>query len=288
MGPIAKPEGVPDHEWVDPLPMSKRYFSLLRFLLFCVLEVLVALKLDNIIYWTWLMVFSPLLLHEASTFYKKLPLARMKIVTVEDLEKALGKPFEEFTVAEKELISKRYSVVPSIASVEFETAHRLKGRARQECIKVVFRVAFLILLIIHLDFHMRWNWWLIFSPFWIMSVCICCGSCHKFREVHASAVEKDPTFFGVGKGGGDDSATNYGAMEDGKAGPTPLSDTAKEEVMSDVVHAAYKLLGSFASQIFVLLIAGLFVAKLQGAEFSSLWVIFPLLVVVRLKFIYFI
>jgi hypothetical protein len=58
--------------------------------------------------------------------------------------------------------------------------------------------------------------------------------------------------------------------------------------MSDVVHAAYKLLGSFASQIFVLLIAGLFVAKLQGAEFSSLWVIFPLLVVVRLKFIYFI
>jgi len=267
MGPIAKPEGVPDHEWVDPLPMSKRYFSLLRFLLFCVLEVLVALKLDNIIYWTWLMVFSPLLLHEASTFYKKLPLARMKIVTVEDLEKALGKPFEEFTVAEKELISKRYSVVPSIASVEFETAHRLKGRARQECIKVVF--------------------WLIFSPFWIMSVCICCGSCHKFREVHASAVEKDPTFFGVGKGGGgDDSGTNYGAMEDGKAGPTPLSDTAKEEVMSDVVHAAYKLLGSFVSQIFVLLIAGLFVAKLQGAEFSSLWVIFPLLVVVRLlKFI---
>ena len=287
MGPIAKPEGVPDHEWVDPLPMSKRYFSLLRFLLFCVLEVLVALKLDNIIYWTWLMVFSPLLLHEASTFYKKLPLARMKIVTVEDLEKALGKPFEEFTVAEKELISKRYSVVPSIASVEFETAHRLKGRARQECIKVVFRVAFLILLIVHLDFHMRWNWWLIFSPFWIMSVCICCGSCHKFREVHASAVEKDPTFFGVGKGGGgDDSGTNYGAMEDGKAGPTPLSDTAKEEVMSDVVHAAYKLLGSFVSQIFVLLIAGLFVAKLQGAEFSSLWVIFPLLVVVRLlKFI---
>jgi len=283
MGPIAKPEGVPDHEWVDPLPMSKRYFSLLRFLLFCVLEVLVALKLDNIIYWTWLMVFSPLLLHEASTFYKKLPLARMKIVTVEDLEKALGKPFEEFTVAEKELISKRYSVVPSIASVEFETAHRLKGRARQECIKVVFRVAFLILLIVHLDFHMRWNWWLIFSPFWIMSVCICCGSCHKFREVHASAVEKDPTFFGVGKGGGgDDSGTNYGAMEDGKAGPTPLSDTAKEEVMSDVVHAAYKLLGSFVSQIFVLLIAGLFVAKLQGAEFSSLWVIFPLLVVTGL------
>ncbi len=86
-----------------------------------------------------------------------------------------------------------------------------------------------------------------------MSVCICCGSCHKFREVHASAVEKDPTFFGVGKGGGgDDSGTNYGAMEDGKAGPTPLSDTAKEEVMSDVVHAAYKLLGSFVSQIFVL------------------------------------
>lgn len=100
-------------------------------------------------------------------------------------------------------------------------------------------------------------------------------------------MEKDPTFFGVGKGGGgDDSGTNYGAMEDGKAGPTPLLDTAKEEVMSDVVHAAYKLLGSFVSQIFVLLIAGLFVAKLQGAEFSSLWVIFPLLVVVRLlKFI---
>mmetsp|Transcript_27781 Transcript_27781/g.39754 ORF Transcript_27781/g.39754 Transcript_27781/m.39754 type:complete len:531 (-) Transcript_27781:8-1600(-) len=282
MGPIPKPDGVPDHEWVDPLPMSKRYFSLLRFLLFCVLEVLIALKLSNSIDWTWLMVFSPLLLHEATTLSKKVPLARMKIVTVEDLEKALAKPFEEFTTGEKELIAKRYSVVPSIVSVEFETAHRLKGRARQDCIKVFFRIAFLTLLIVHLDYNLNWNWWLIFSPFWIMSVCICCGSCHKFREAHAVASEKDPALFGASAVNGADgpSATNYGAMEDGTPGSAPpISEASKEEVRAEVIHAGYKLIGSFVSQIFVLVIVGLFVAKLQGAGYSTLWVLFPLLMV---------
>jgi len=283
MGPIPKPDGVPDHEWVDPLPMSKRYFSLFRFLLFCVFEVLVALKLDYTIEWSWFMVFGPLFFHEATTLYKKLPLARMKIVTVEDLEKALGKSFEEFTLAEKELIAKRYSVVPSITSVEFETAHRLKGRARQDCIKVLFRTVFMFLLIIHLDWYIDWNWWIIFAPFWVMSVCICCGSFHKFREAQAAATAKDPNLFssmmGITPDEENAAGTSYGAMEGGAA---PLSDAEKEELRAEVVHAGYKLIGALVTQVFVLLVVALFVGKLQGAMYSSIWVIFPLLTVAGL------
>jgi hypothetical protein len=292
MGPIPRPEGVSLEEWIDPLPMSKRYFSLTRFLLFCAIEVLAALKLDGVLVWKWFVIFVPLYVHEVTTLLKKLPMARMKIVTVEDLEKALGKPFEDFTLPEKELIAKRYSVVPAIESAEFETAHKLKGRARQDCIKIFFRAIFMVFLIIQLDSNIQWNWWLVFLPFWTMSFCICLGSYQKFREVQGQVMERDPQLFqggvdgagGAGADGDGESQSNYGAVGAGEdatsaATDTNMTDEEKEELKTAVVHAGSKMVGSLMSQCFGLTIVILFVAKLQGAPFPSLWILSPLLLV---------
>lgn len=196
MGPIQKPDHIPDNEWVDPLPMHKRIFSFVRFLLIVLFEVLVSFKLDHIIKAQWFVVFIPLYVWELTTLYKKLPLARMRIVTVEDLEAALGKPFSEFTPAEKELIGQRYSVVSSTSSPDFDIAQKLKTRARHDIVKSLFRVGFVILLLVQLDGNMNWNWWVVFLPFWIVTTLICYANYQSFAEVQKMAAEKDPTLFG--------------------------------------------------------------------------------------------
>jgi len=278
MGPIPKPDHIPEAEWVDPLPMKKRIFSLFRFLLLVLFEVLAALKLDKTFTWPWFVVFVPLYIWEATTIYKKIPLARMRIVTVEDLETALGKPFAEFTLAEKELIGKRYSVVPSTTSPEFEAAQKLKIRARHDMIKSGFRIAFVVLLLIQLDGGFDWNWWFIFTPFWAMTGLFCWSNYQSFAEVQQMAMEKDPSLFGLKEG---DASANYGAM--GKDGSpvtsTALTDEEREELKAQVMASSSKLCSKCCSQGFLLLIVLLFVGKIQGAGYSAILIISPMLLV---------
>lgn len=273
IGPTTRPDNIPEGDWEDPLPMSKRIFSLFRFILLVVFEVFVALKLDGLIEFTWLQVFIPVYIWELTTLYKKLPLARMRIVTVEDLETALGKTYQEFTQAEKDLISRRYSVVPSLDSPEFENAHKIKSRARQDVIKTLFRIVFIIILIYQLDTEANWNWWLIFTPFWILSLCICCGSYQAFAEIQGSLAEVDPSLF---SGDEENQNLNYNSM-DNKGNVSPEK---KEELRAQLVQSAYKMVTSCCTQAFFLTIVGLFVGKIQGAQYSSIWVISPLLIVV--------
>ena len=286
MGPIARPEHIPAEEWVDPLPMKKRIFSLVRFVLVVLFELLVAFKLDRLINCSWAVIFIPLYVWEGTTLYKKWPLARMRIVTVEDLETALGKPFSEFTAAEKELIGKRYSVVPSTTSPDFEAAQKLKARARHDMIKSGFRIAFVILLLIQVDGFVEWNWWLVFTPFWIMTFLICYANYQAFAEVQQMAAEKDPTLFGL-KNENDKvpSNANYGAVgNDGEATPqatagqkSELTDEEREELKAQVMASGSRLCSKCCSQGFLLILMFLFVGKLQGAGFSSLWIISPFL-----------
>lgn len=299
MGPITRPDHIPPEEWVDPLPMKKRVLSLCRFVLVILFEVFVALKLDNVLPFDWWMIFIPFYIWEASTMYKKYPMARMRIVTVEDLETALGKPFGEFTLAEKELISKRYSVVPSTTSPEFEAAQKLKARARHDMIKSTFRILFVILLLIQIDANKEWSWWFVFSPFWVMTFLICFANYQAFAEVQAMAVAKDPTLFGFNPDGiygtatspSPGQATNYGAVgTDGTATipesvkeptTTPeLTEEEREELKAQVMAAASRLCSKCCSQGFLLILLLLFVGKLQGAGFSSLWIISPFLLCV--------
>lgn len=308
MGPIPRPDHVPAEEWVDPLPMKRRYMSFGRFLLIFLFEVLAALKLDQSVGLPWIVIFLPLYLWEGTTLYKKWPVARMRIVTVEDLEAALGKPFSQFTAAERELIGRRYSVVPSAESPEMEAATRLKTRARHDIVKSAFRVLFVSAIVLQLDVGVSWNWWVVFLPFWIMTALICHANYQAFAEVQAGAMEKDPTLFsnmpgmpsnkadeemgaGAADGGGAaapaagaTTTTSYGAMgSDGapKPPPQPLTEEEREELKAQVMASSSRLCSKCCSQGFLLFVVFLFVAKLQGAGFSSLWIISPFLLVVR-------
>jgi hypothetical protein len=285
MGPIVRPDHIPPEEWVDPLPMKKRIFSLFRFFLIVLFEVLAALKLDQIISFPWFVVFFPLYIWEATTIYKKFPLARMRIVTVEDLELALGKPFSQFTAAEKELIGKRYSVVPSISSPEFEAAQKLKLRARHDLIKSCFRIAFCLLLLIQLDGNVGWSWWLVFAPFWIMTALFCYSNYSAFAEVQNMAAEKDPATFG-NKNDVPFKESSYGVVgADGNASAAAttkpdITEEEREELKAQVMASSSRLCSKCCSQGFLLIMAFLFVAKIQGASYSALWIISPVLFVV--------
>ncbi len=282
MGPIQRPEHIPLDEWVDPLPMKKRYFSMARFVLVLFFELLVALKLDDFVAVSWTIIFMPLYIWEATTLYKKWPLARMRIVTIEDLEIALGKPFSEFTADEKQLIGKRYSVVSSVNSPDFEIAQKLKARARHDMIKSGFRIAFVILLLIQIDSTVSWSWWLVFLPFWTLTLMICYANYQSFAEVQQAAAEKDPALFGLNREASG-TASNYGTVgKDGEATPqatanAELSDEEREELKAQVMASGSKLCSKCCSQGFLLILMFLFVSKLQGAEFSSLWIISPFL-----------
>ena len=279
MGPIARPEHIPPEEWVDPLPMKKRIFSLLRFVLIVIFEVLLGLKLDHILNISWAFIFIPLYVWELTTVYKKWPLARMRIVTVEDLEAALGKPFAEFTQAEKDLIAKRYSVVPSISSPEFDAAQKLKTRARHDIIKSAFRVAFVLLLLCQLDRDTSWNWWLVFMPFWIMTILVCYANYQAFAEVQQKAMQKDPSLFGLKASDVEQGGSAYGAMgHDGTAGaPSQISEEEREELKAQMMASSSRLCSKCCSQGFLLFVVVLFVAKLNGGGFSSVWIISPFL-----------
>lgn len=276
MGPIVRPEHIPEEEWVDPLPMKKRFFSLARFLLIVVFEILLCLKFDEVIEIPWAFIFIPIYAWESTTFYKKWPLARMRIVTVEDLEAALGKPFGEFTQAEKDLIAKRYSVVPSVESPEFDAAQKLKTRARHDIVKGLFRVAFVVLLTLQLDRESSWNWWLVFTPFWIMTVLICYANYQAFSDVQQAAMKKDPTLFGLKPS---DVEAGYGAMgTDGTAeSPPQVTDAEREEIKAQMMASSSKLCSKCCSQGFLLFVVMIFVAKIDGGHFSSIWIISPFL-----------
>ena len=279
MGPIARPEHIPEADWVDPLPMSKRYMSLLRFVLLAIFELLAALKLDGIVKFSWALTFTPLYFYEATTFYKQWPIAKMRIVTVEDLESALGKPFSEFTDEEKELIGERYSVVPSVDSPNFDAAQKLKTRAQYDMMNSAFRITFVLILLIKLDAIVGLSWWIVFFPFWAVSLYICYSNYQSFAQVQQMAAEKDPTLFGLQTPSeAENATTDYGAVGiDGSARPQDLSEDEKEELKAQVMASGSRLCSICCSQGFVLILVCLFVAKLQGAEFSSLWIISPFL-----------
>jgi hypothetical protein len=293
MGPIQRPDHIPPEDWVDPLPMKKRIRSMLRFSLIVVFELLVALKLDDTLAISWIAIFIPLYIWEGITLYKKWPLARMRIVTVEDLEAVLGKPFSEFTPGEKELIGKRYSVVQSTESPDFDAAQKLKSRATHDIIKIVFRVVFVLVLLFQLEGSRDWSWWLVFLPFWLMAIVLCCAHYQAFAEVQKMAMDKDPELFGGNKEEAPDTTSNmeagYGAVGTDGAATTraasentkrQLSEEERDELKAQVMASSSRMCSKCCLQGFLVFIVILVVAKLQGAGFSAVWIISPFLFVV--------
>jgi hypothetical protein len=255
--------------------------------LLVIFEFLAALKLDGVFQPSWFVVFLPYYSWELTAVYNKWPVLQMKIVTVGDLESTLGKPSAEFTEEEKELIEKRYSVVPSLESEEFEAAQQLKARASQELVKSAFRVTFSLFLLIQLGASVNLSWWLVFLPVWVLSTLICYGNYQAFAQVQKMAAEKEPTLFGLQQPNEEEvnTSTDYGAVGvDGSAtagvasSPVPnLTEEEREDLKAYVMASGSNLCSKCCSQGFLLVLICMFVAKLQGASFSSFWIISPFL-----------
>lgn len=309
---IQRPDDLPPEEWVDPLPLNQRILSLVRFLLVVLFELLLVLKLDNLLECKWVFVFVPLFVSEATTLYQKWSMVRLRIITIEDLEAAVGKSFGDLTSEEKELIEKLYSVVSSTSSTDFQVAHNLRARARQDMMKSVFLTIFVSALVFRIDTNMDLSWWLVFSPIWILNYLICVANYQVFEEVQLAVSEKDPELFRLSKSENDDeetgigltstdttigigvdvnigSSTDYGSVgRDGAATQevasapcftsSELSAEEKEKLKELVINSGLTLCTQCCSQVFLLIIFFLIVLKLQGASFSSLWLISPFLV----------
>jgi len=309
IGTIHRPLDVPEEEWVDPLPMTKRIFSFLMFFLFTIFQVLVALRLDGVILTPWALIFLPVYFLDLFILYRNLPLANMKIVTVEDLEINFGKPYAEFTAMEITLVAKKYTVVPSRASDEFRAVHGIQKQAAWSIGKTLVRIVFVVVLVIKIDTNMNWNWWLVFSPLLTMSFCICYGSANDVQTVQNIAANRNPDRFYNGvnpdlsrngvnpdlshngvldtpvEGDQTPSISDYEAMgdknnvaESGKGKDDTLSDEEEDEMHRQVNQASSKMVNSCCSQMCVVIIICLLVAKLQGGGYSSVWVISPLLI----------
>ncbi|KAL7442267.1 hypothetical protein ACHAXH_007799, partial [Discostella pseudostelligera] len=277
MGPIKRPDHIPEEEWVDPLPMSKRIMAMVRFGCLVLFQVLLALRLDgymeNI---PWYIVFIPMYLWEGIALRRKLALANVIIVTPDELELALGKKLVECTLAEQEYIHRRYIVIPEKNGNLYESACRLRSEAKMDVIRILARITFTILLVINLDLGEEWSWWLVFIPIFAMALCIIGSAFHVFARTQSAAVRMDPSLFGLHHppSGAEDG---YEKMEENKQSASPLTDEEKEELKGKVAQSAYRAVGAFFSQCFFLVIICILIGKIEGANYSYLVVISPFL-----------
>lgn len=284
MGPIKRPEHIPEDEWVDPLPMSKRVSALVRFGFLVLFQILLAFKLDKFIACPWWVVFIPLYFWEGIALQKKILLAMINVVTHAELELVIGKNFAQCNAAEREDIHRRFILVPVKSGPMYEAACRIKAEAKMDIVRILARIAFTILLVLNLDPGNEWSWWIVFIPIFVMVTCIVGSAFQNWVEVQAEAAKRDPTLFDypntadVEQGG---LGSPYTQMKDDKAktdeDQPPITDEEKEELKTKVAHAAYRVVGTCCSQCFFLIILFVLVAKIQGAEYSWLVIISPFL-----------
>lgn len=274
MGPIERPDHIPEEEWFDPLPMSKRFIGLARFLLYFLFQILAILNLDQVISLKWYIVFIPVLVVELITLSKRMSQAKQQVVTIEELEALSGRQFADFTEEEKEAISFSYLIFPS-KSEGYALAKSMQESAKTDIIKICFRIAFIALLMVQLDTGVDWSWWLVFTPFFAMSCCICCTQCQKYTDLQAKAAEKLDAAIAT-------NAENYGAMEEGVNAAAQDSESLSEEEKNEIKTQLVKTLSTCCSQTIFLVLICLCLGKLQGAGFSSLWIISPFLFLVSL------
>ena len=275
MGPIKRPEHIPEEEWVDPLPMNKRVSALVRFVFLVAFQILMALKMDAIIAFPWWAVFIPLYFWEIMALRKKIFLSMMTIVNHAELELAIGKSFASCYATERENVHRRFILVPTKSGPVYDAACRVKAEAKMDIVRILARIVFTVLFVLNLDMEKEWSWWIVFTPIFVMVVCIVGSAFHDWVEVQAEAAKRDPTLFDQNM----DPEQGYAQMDEdpNNSDDQPLTDEEKEELKTKVAQAAYRVIGTCCSQCFFLVILCIFVAKFQGAGYSWLVIISPFL-----------
>ena len=284
MGPIKRPDHIPEEEWVDPLPMWKRVMAMVRLGLLGLFEILVALKLDGFIGAPWFVIFIPIYFWEGIALRKKITLANIQIVTHDELALAIGKKFGDCTMQEKEDLHRRFIVVPTKDGTIYESASRLRSEAKEDVVRILARMLFTGMLVVNLDLGLDWSWWIVFLPIWGMAFCMVGSAFRNFAETQAAAVKRDPVTFGLPHAPGIDeeqqvpsgeASSAYVTMDESKKNaaeeqPEPLTDDERDELKAKVMHSAYRAVGTCFSQCFFLLLICLLIGKIEGKNHQGI------------------
>lgn len=295
MGKIPRPDHIPEEDWKDPLPMKTRITSLVRFLLFFAFEIQLALHLDGVNSYSWIWVLAPLFVLEVFTLFRKWPDSRLVIITLDELQSVMGKPYTEFTQEEKNMVEKSYLLVPDRDGSPYDAARKIIRGARIEVGKVILRLVFMMLVMFKLDRDLGWSWWLVFTPFFVGSVYVCWGNLQGFSEVQVEVEEKLKRYDVMNENVGVETTqvSDYGAMEEGECSkeadetpvepsPRPLTEEEKEEINARLARSGAALLTTCCAQIITLILLCLILSKMEGAGFSSVWIISPFLLFVSI------
>jgi hypothetical protein len=213
------------------------------------------------------------------------------IITVQELEQKMGKPFnsQNLTANDKEFI-KRFFVVPSMDGLEHLVAIGLKRAAKRDTIKSIFRSIIIVLVGAKLDQVFNSSWWVIFSPFWILVILTCCGNVQYFAEMSTQVAAMEEAAQSKMDGSKDvenqDPSQGYIPVSDSYMGSASQEQSDKrEEMQVQLALLRKQFVASCCSQILFVLLLSLIVAKLEGASYSSLWLISPLILFVSHSFI---
>jgi hypothetical protein len=260
--------------------MNKRYAALGRFLFIILCEVTLALQLDHWIQLPWRAFCVPLLFLEGLYMIEKFTVMFTAIITVEDLEKKLGKSIHsEHLNAQDRAFIKRFFVIPSIGSLEHLVAMGLKRAAKRDAIKILFRSCFILLVGYKLDGILLWNWWGVFSPFWVLMILTCLGNVHYYTDVTSQLVALEEEI--LRSAGSQDTEKQVPSDSGiGSASWSQEQHDKREELQAQLILLRKQFVASCCSQILFILVLCIFAAKLDGASFSSLWLISPLILLV--------
>ena len=96
----------------------------------------------------------------------------INIITPSELELAIGKSFASCDASEKEDIHRRFILVPAKSGQVYDAACRIKAEAKMDIVRILARVVFTVLVVLNLEFGKEWSWWIVFTPIFVMVVCI--------------------------------------------------------------------------------------------------------------------
>jgi len=151
-----------DSESIE-VPFILKISTLIRTILFILIQVFILIKLDGDISWSWFIVFSPWILYEfvisipliPLAFFSRIPLYRDE----ESNENLLSKDYSNTSNEEQ------YNQNLKAENDYFEKILE-KMRSRKTIIISSLRCWFAIFLALKLDSDIIWNWGIIFLPIW--------------------------------------------------------------------------------------------------------------------------
>lgn len=189
--------------------MASLYILAVKVLLVILTQILLALRVDYTIQYSYVFVFFPLYAYEIMQLLEAIWAVRSTqrdirmMITVEELESTVlrdGRSYADLSEEEKDELNVRHRIVhvPLPArnlqsdsndhercaasqvcdSSDFQEAQRVMALAFRKIGVVIFHSVFLVLIVYHLD-HQKTtaqSWWITFLPLWIFAALELCST----------------------------------------------------------------------------------------------------------------